>query len=67
MMLSTIINMMRKPTANVLAARELDDARRDLLQAQRHRDYYQKLAEFHALRIDRLRNQLRDENDHDND
>lgn len=50
----------RKPSADELAQRELDDARRDLLEMQRKRDYYQKMSEFCLLRIDRVRQQLKE-------
>ena len=50
----------RKPSADELAQRELDDARRDLLEMQRKRDYYQKMSEFCMIRIDRVRQQLKE-------
>lgn len=50
----------RKPSADELAQRELDDARRDLLEMQRKRDYYQKMSEFCLVRIDRVRQQLKE-------
>jgi hypothetical protein len=50
----------RKPSADELAQRELDDMRRELLEMQRKRDYYQKMSEFCLLRIDKIRTQLKD-------
>lgn len=43
--------LFRKPSASELAIRELDDARRLLLESQRYRDYYTKMCEFHETRI----------------
>lgn len=54
-----LIDAFRKPSAEVLAARELDDCKRDLLEAQRMRDYYMKIAEFQEVRINRLTQMLR--------
>lgn len=39
-------------------ARELDDARRSLLEAQTARDYANSMVMYHETRIDRLRAQL---------
>jgi hypothetical protein len=50
----------RKPSTEELAQRELDDCRRELLDMQRKRDYYQKMSEFCILRIDKLRQQLKE-------
>jgi len=58
-----MMNPWRKPSAEELAQRELDDARRGLLEAQRHRDYYAKTAEFYQVRINSLTKQLREAND----
>ena len=49
-----------KPTAEELAQRELDDAKRDLLEMQRKRDYYQKMSEFCLTRIGALNKQLKE-------
>jgi hypothetical protein len=50
----------RKPSADELAQRELDDMRRELLEMQRKRDYYQKMSEFCMIRIEKVRQQLKD-------
>ena len=55
-----IKRLFTKPSADELAQRELDDARRDLLEMQRKRDYYQKMSEFCMIRIDRVRQQLKE-------
>lgn len=47
-------NPFRMPSAKELAARELEDAHRQLLLAQRQQAYSCKLAEFYAERIKAL-------------
>lgn len=59
MMKRFLIDAFRKPSAEMLAQRELDDCKRDLLDAQRMRDYYMKIAEFQEVRINRLTQMLR--------
>jgi hypothetical protein len=49
------LNIFRKPTADVLAAIELEDAERELLLAQRQQAYAAKLAEFYQERIKALK------------
>lgn len=44
----------RKPSPAILAARELDDARRELLAAQSAAEYADAMVVFHQARIDRL-------------
>jgi hypothetical protein len=41
-----------------MIARELDQARRGLLEAQTGRDYANAMVQYHEARIDRLRSQL---------
>lgn len=53
-------DMFRKPSAEVLAQREYEDARRSLLECQRMRDYYENMANFQSVRISRLRNLIRE-------
>jgi hypothetical protein len=48
----------RTPSAEELIARELDQARRGLLEAQTGRDYAAAMCIYHETRIDRLRTQL---------
>jgi hypothetical protein len=51
-------NPFRTPSPEELVARELDQARRGLLEAQTGRDYANAMVLYHETRIDRLRAQL---------
>jgi hypothetical protein len=53
-----LINPFRTPSPEELIARELDQARRGLLEAQTGRDYANAMVIYHETRIDRLRSQL---------
>jgi hypothetical protein len=53
-----LINPFRTPSSKELIARELDQARRGLLEAQTGRDYANAMVIYHETRIDRLRAQL---------
>jgi hypothetical protein len=53
-----IPNPFRTPSPKELMARELDQARRGLLEAQTGRDYAMAMVNYHLNRIDRLRAQL---------
>lgn len=53
-----IPNPFRTPSPEELVARELDQARRGLLEAQTGRDYANAMVLYHETRIDRLRSQL---------
>lgn len=53
-MIQDIIQTFRKPSADVMAQRELEENQRELLNSQRNRDYYAKLAEFYEVRIKTL-------------
>ncbi len=57
-MLDWVKEMFRKPPAEKLACRELEEARRSLLQCQRMRDYYDNMCRFETKRIVRLREML---------
>ena len=46
--------MFRTPTAGVMAARELEEAKRERLKAQTYSDYYRNIIEYHNARIKRL-------------
>lgn len=50
-----LINSLKTPSAEVLAMRELEEARRKLLEAQSAAEYAQSMAVYHAQRIARLR------------
>ena len=54
-------NPFRKPTAKEIAARDLEEARRHLLQEQAQAEYHQKLAEFYKGVIGRLSNYLKED------
>jgi len=53
-----LLNPFRNLSAEELIARELDQARRGLLEAQTARDYASAMVGYHEARIDRLRFQL---------
>lgn len=53
-----LLNPFRTPSPEELIARELDQARRGLLEAQTARDYASAMVIYHETRIDRLRAQL---------
>lgn len=53
-MIEWIKEIVRKPSPLMLAARELDDARRELLVAQTHRDYADSAVKYNEARIKRL-------------
>lgn len=46
------------PSAEMLALRELEDARRKLLEAQSGREYANSMCQYHEARIKRLTNYL---------
>lgn len=54
-----LIELFRKPSAEVLAQREYEDAQRSLLECQRMRDYYDSMVAFQITRSKSLSKQLR--------
>ena len=46
------------PSAEVIAMRELDEAKRSLLEAQSGREYADSMCKYHEARIKRLTNYL---------
>lgn len=62
-MIHTIKELFRKPSASVIAQRELEDARRDLLTAQSNREYYVHAENMLHERIKRLEAVRRAEGD----
>ncbi len=58
-MFRDLIEMIRTPSAEVLAQRELDDARRRLLEAQAGQEYAAAMVQYHKARIARLDHFLR--------
>ena len=57
----SLTGLFRPAPAQVLAARELDEARRQLLQAQSAEEYAHSMAVYHQRRIARLERYLRGE------
>lgn len=53
-----VIELFRKPSPEELMARELDMARRSLLESMSMREYYDAIVRYHEQRIDRLRSML---------
>lgn len=53
-------SLLAPPSATVLAARELDEHKRQLLAAQSSREYAEALCIRHTTAIDRLTNYLRE-------
>ena len=58
-----ILELFRKPSAEVMAQRELEDAKRMLLEAQRSKDYYTKMVEFYDTRIRSLNMSIKKANE----
>ena len=52
--MNALTKLFRKPTAKELAARDLEDARRSLLQEQARAEYHAKMAEFYRGVEERL-------------
>jgi hypothetical protein len=53
-----VAELFRKPSPEELMTRELDMARRSLLEAMSMREYYDAIVRYHEQRIDRLRSML---------
>jgi hypothetical protein len=53
-MLKQFIETFRKPSAHLLARRELEDAQRELLLSQTSAEYASRMASYNADRIRRL-------------
>lgn len=53
-MLDQLKQMFRTPTADELARREYDEARRELLSSQSAAEYHQSMIEYHIKRLVRL-------------
>lgn len=54
-MLEQIKKMFKTPTADELAQREYDEARRELLVSQTAAEYHQSMIEYHIKRLLRLK------------
>jgi hypothetical protein len=57
----SLAKMFRPAPPEVLAARELDDAKRSLLAAQSAAEYAEAMCIYHERRIDRLQRHLQGE------
>jgi predicted outer membrane protein len=49
-----LFSLLRLPTADVLAVRELEEAKRELLRSQTAQDYAKRMVEYHQDRVKRL-------------
>lgn len=54
-MLDQLKQLFKTPTADQLANREYDEARRELLMSQSAAEYHQSMIEYHIKRLLRLR------------
>lgn len=59
-MLQRIKRLLAKPSAEILAVQEIDDARREHLAAMSATEYYESLSRYHSKRIERLERYLRE-------
>lgn len=53
-MISHIIDMFKTPTAEVLAQKELEEAKRELLKAHTSEEFYRRMKEYNQDRVRRL-------------
>ena len=53
-MIEKILLYFRTPSADVLAQRELEEAKRELLRAMSGQDYANRIVQYHQDRIKRL-------------
>ncbi len=58
-----IVEIFQKPSAEKLAFREYEEARRNLLEYQRMRDYYENMCRYQTKRIVRLQETLKLDSD----
>ena len=49
-----IFSLLRVPTADVMAIKELEEAKRELLRSQSAQDYAKRMVEYHQDRVKRL-------------
>lgn len=52
--MNPIYALLRVPTADAMAVRELEEAKRDLLRMQTTLDYAKRMVEYHQDRVKRL-------------
>jgi len=55
-MIKVILNALRKPSAQAIAIKELEEAKRALLLAQSSAEYATQISQYHIARIKRLTN-----------
>lgn len=53
-LIKAFVNSFRLPTADLMAVRELEEAKRELLQMQSAQDYAKSMCVYHAERVKRL-------------
>ncbi len=53
-LMSRLANTFRLPSADLMAVKELEEAKRSLLQMQSSQDYAKRMCEYHADRVKRL-------------
>jgi hypothetical protein len=54
LLMTRFANSFRLPNADVMAVRELEEAKRELLQMQSAQDYAKSMCSYHAERVKRL-------------
>lgn len=57
----SIIELFRQPSPSILMTREIEEARRSLLQAMTARDYATSMVAYHEYRIERLLSMMESE------
>lgn len=53
-LITTLANTFRLPTADLMAVRELEEAKRSLLHMQSSQDYAKSMCAYHTERVKRL-------------
>jgi hypothetical protein len=53
-LMNTLTGVFRMPSADMMAVRELEEAKRSLLQMQTAQDYAKRMCEYHQDRCKRL-------------
>ena len=53
-LIAAITTFTRVPTADAMAVRELEEAKRELLRSQSGQDYAKRMVEYHQDRVKRL-------------
>ncbi len=60
MQMMKMLDPFRTPSAEIIAQRELEQARRELLQAQAGQEYATAMVQYHQARIGRLQSMLQE-------